>query len=486
LPVLAVLAVLWLVLYPSAPPSNIVAVSGRVEGDETSVAARTAGRVKSISVREGDAVAAGDVMVVLDDDQVRAREDQATAALQQAEFKVRSAQRQIDVLTEQLRQSQLAVGQAALDTRGRVREARRLAEAAHAALAQAIERRRAAERQVSYMQEQLQQSRLAVGQSELDAQGRYHQAEQQLASAVALHRQAEVASRMYDIDVARYDSLLSQGYVPLQVDQYAHTHADAQHAAVQAAAKQVEAARSWVTATRAGLANPAVRRSQQAAATHQLFMAQADLDGAQAAVRQAQAQHEQARANVLTAQALLTNPAVRRSQQEAARQQIEQAHADLLAAQAATRQAQGRLDEARADRRELEVRAPFSGTITTRVAEPGEVVGVGAVLLTMLDTSQLYLRAFVPEGDIGRVKLRQSARVFLDSDPRKPLDAVVGRIDPELTFTPENTYFRSDRVKQVTGVRLYLVKPDGSAKAGMPADGEVLTSGSWPRREPWR
>jgi HlyD family secretion protein len=88
----------------------------------------------------------------------------------------------------------------------------------------------------------------------------------------------------------------------------------------------------------------------------------------------------------------------------------------------------------------------------------------------------------VPEGQIGQVKVGQPARVFLDSDPRKPVDAYVSRIDPAATFTPENTYFRDDRVKQVVGIKLQLKAAFGFAKPGMPADGEVLIEGdAWPK-----
>jgi HlyD family secretion protein len=59
----------------------------------------------------------------------------------------------------------------------------------------------------------------------------------------------------------------------------------------------------------------------------------------------------------------------------------------------------------------------------------------------------------------------------------------VTRIDPESTFTPENTYFKDDRVKQVVGVKLQLKGATGFAKPGMPADGEILTEGTvWPDR----
>lgn len=58
------------------------------------------------------------------------------------------------------------------------------------------------------------------------------------------------------------------------------------------------------------------------------------------------------------------------------------------------------------------------------------------------------------------------------------------RIDPEATFTPENTYFQDDRVKQVVGVKLQLESGIGYAKPGMPSDGEVLVQGNkWPAKK---
>jgi len=79
------------------------------------------------------------------------------------------------------------------------------------------------------------------------------------------------------------------------------------------------------------------------------------------------------------------------------------------------------------------------------------------------------------------VKLGQPARIYLDSNPNGPIDAYVLRIDPQATFTPENTYFREDRVKQVFGLKLALRSGFGYAKPGMPADGEILVSGTrWP------
>jgi HlyD family secretion protein len=366
------------VLGPPAVPPGVLTVSGRIEGDDAAVAAKTSGRIREIAVREGDSVEAGQVLAVLDDEQIRAREAQASAVARQAEARVRLAQHQIAVLNEQLKQSRFGVDQSRADAEGRVNEAEGRLAAAEAQLAQA---------QASYTQSKWDR----------EAMGR----------------------------------LFKRELIAEQEARRAESVEEAQAAVVVAARRQVEAARGSLTAAQANLINPAIRSSQVAAVQGQLLQAQADIAAAQADA-------ERARASV---------------------------------------------DEARANRRDLNVIAPFSGTVATRTAEPGEVISAGTPIITLVNLSEVYLRAFVPEGQIGRVKIGQPARVYLDSSPTKPVDAVVLRIDPQASFTPENTYFREDRVKQVVGVKLRLRGAVGFAKPGMPADGEILVDGSgWPAR----
>jgi HlyD family secretion protein len=189
-----------------------------------------------------------------------------------------------------------------------------------------------------------------------------------------------------------------------------------------------------------------------------------------------------AQAELTTAQAMLTNPNLRESQVALVRSQIAEQQAQVASAAAQTQQARAQFAEAEDNRNDLTIRAPFTGTVVTRAAEPGEVIPAGTALITLLDLSKVYLRGFVPEGDIGKVKVGQAARVYLDSNPQQPVDAYVSRIDPQATFTPENTYFRDDRVKQVVGIKLQLKAGFGFAKPGMPVDGEVLVSGdTWPK-----
>lgn len=372
-----VLLLIWKVFFanPSLPPS-IVALSGRIEGDDSAVAPKTSGKVMEITVREGDSITAGQVIARLDDAQVRAQEQAARAALMDAQAKARSANDQISILNEQLHENQLQSTQSNMDAEGRVRQAEAELTAAESDLAQ-------------------QQAALKIAEFNRDA----------------------------------YTKLAKSGAVSEQQGIQAQATADQQIAAVVAAQRRVESARGALTTARANLDNPKIRDVQVASTQRQIIQQQAQVAAAKAQAEQAQAQ----------------------------------------------------LAEAEANRADLTVLAPFDGTVITRTAEPGEVVQAGTAIVTLLNLSKVYLRGFIPEGDIGKVKIGQPAHIFLDSNPKQALDGYVLRIDPQATFTPENTYFHNDRVKQVVGVKLQLTQGIGFAKPGMPADGEILVSGTaWP------
>ncbi len=363
-------------LQPAPVPEGVVQLSGRIEGDDSAISPKVAGRISDIRVREGDVVKAGDVIATLDDIQTKSREDQAQAAVAEAGSRVTYAQQQIAILEDQLRQNDIQ-----------------------------------------------------IEQSKVDAEGRVHQAEAEVSAAQAQLAQQEGALKIAIFDRDAYTKLARDGAVPQRQGEQATSTAIAQEAAVAAARRKVESATGSLNVAKAALSNPGIREAASAAIRSQI------------------------------------------AQQKS---QIETQRHDALRIQA-------QLKEAKENRNDLIVVAPFDGTIATRTAEPGEVVQAGTPIVTLLDMSKVYLRGFVPEGQIGKVKLGQTARIFLDSDPAKPLEAYVSRIDPQATFTPENTYFRDDRVKQVVGVKLQLKTGIGFAKPGMPVDGEILVSGdSWP------
>src|SRR6202040_4057042 len=88
--------VIWKIFFATPSlPASIIALSGRIEGDDSAVAPKTSGKVLEVTVREGDTVTAGQVIARLDDAQLRAREDQARAVLTNAQAKTQVARDQI-------------------------------------------------------------------------------------------------------------------------------------------------------------------------------------------------------------------------------------------------------------------------------------------------------------------------------------------------------------------------------------------------------
>jgi HlyD family secretion protein len=158
---------------------------------------------------------------------------------------------------------------------------------------------------------------------------------------------------------------------------------------------------------------------------------------------------------------------------EASLQQAKAQLAQIATSKANLTSSRAQLKRFEANVNDLTITAPIAGTILTRSAEPGRVIAAGQTILTMVDLQKLYLRGFIPEANVGKVKVGQQAQVYLDSNPKDAIPAEVIRIDPQVMFTPENTYFKDDRVKQVMGVKLGLKGAFGLAKPGMPADGQI-------------
>jgi len=129
--------VIWRLAFAMPKVSdNVVVLSGRIEGDDSAIAPKTSGRIAEIRFREGDSAKAGDTIAVLDDEQVRAREDQAAAALAVSEARQRAATSQLAALQAQLEQTQIQTNQSRTDAQGRVRQAEAELSSAEAELAQ--------------------------------------------------------------------------------------------------------------------------------------------------------------------------------------------------------------------------------------------------------------------------------------------------------------------------------------------------------------
>lgn len=322
-------------------PEGLIQANGRIEGDHVTVASKFAGRIAELKVREGDTIRAGQILAVLDDAQIKAKANQAAAAVATLEAQIEAETTALAVLRKEL---PLAVsGANAAVTRAAADSAK--ADAAHVQGARDAERMR-----------------------ELRAKG---------------------------------------------------------------------------------------------------VVAQQSAERADLAVTAAQAEHDSARSAAVEA-------GNRLSQARLGTDRIKAKEAALAALRAQRDQAGASLAEAQSVLADLTLKAPSPGVILTRFRQAGEVVSAGSPILDLVDLDQLYLKVYVPEVQIGKLRLNLPARIYTDAFPETPFDAVVSYISSRAEFTPKEVQTSDERVKLTYAVKLSLTKnPDYKLTPGLPADAVI-------------
>jgi HlyD family secretion protein len=175
------------------------------------------------------------------------------------------------------------------------------------------------------------------------------------------------------------------------------------------------------------------------------------------------------------------------------KEQIEQARAAWLQAQErfvlvkkgprqeTIQQARARLQQAKEALAVAETRlgyatltSPLAGVVLSKNVEPGEFVAAGTPIVTVGDLENVWLRAYINETDLGRVKVGQRVRVTTDTYPGKRYEGRVSFIASQAEFTPKNVQTEKERVKLVYRVKVDIRNPNMELKPGMPADAEIL------------
>ncbi len=231
----------------------------------------------------------------------------------------------------------------------------------------------------------------------------------------------------------------------------------------------------------------------------EIAAAAADLEKARAAEKAADAELALSRADALRYSGLIKENAVSRQLYEEAETRLTTAENALNQARATVKSARENLDLKREgprreeiDRARAQVRlaeeslalarqqldyttltAPFDGTVLSKTAEPGEYLTVGSPVVTLADLDPLWLRAYINETDLGRIKLGQAARVRTDTFPDKSFAGRVGFISSEAEFTPKTVQTQEERVKLMYRIKIDLPNPDRLLKPGMPADASI-------------
>lgn len=315
----------------------------------------------------------------------------------------------------------------------------------------------------------------------------------QAASAIQTQQQTtdtEVAQARAALAAAQTRVPQAQTTVTLQgqtVEQ-AVVQARAQLSAAQA---QAAGARSNLTKAQADLARAKALYAQGAVAAQEIDAAQAAYDMAVAQDRSARDAVAQAAASLDTARSNRLQVPIQEQNVRANQAAAAQAEAALATAQAGyTVVAQRRQDlaaaraqlvQAQANVRSFEIQAgyatiasPINGVVLTKSVQEGEIVGAGAAVYTLVDPHDMWLRVFISDTQIGRVRLGQRAEIAVDSFPGRTFPARVTEVSSQAEFTPGNVQTKEDRVKLVFGVKLQLENTYGSLKPGMPADAAIF------------
>jgi HlyD family secretion protein len=172
---------------------------------------------------------------------------------------------------------------------------------------------------------------------------------------------------------------------------------------------------------------------------------------------------QSARAQVERAEASLKLTEAGRLEIRRKRQELKTRGAEIERARAQVSVIDARLDDA-------VVASPISGIVLVKSAELGEVLAPGTTIATIGDLNHPWLRAYIGEQDLGRVKIGSEVRVTTDSYPEKIYQGRVSFISSEAEFTPKQIQTTEERVKLVYRIKIELENPDHELKLNMPAD----------------
>ena len=145
----------------------------------------------------------------------------------------------------------------------------------------------------------------------------------------------------------------------------------------------------------------------------------------------------------------------------------------IAVSRANVRQARERVELSRVNLGFAELRAPRAGVVVVRQAELGEVVAPGTPVAMLADLENVWLRGYISETDLGRVRWGQSAELRTDTFPGKVYRGRISFIAPKAEFTPRSVQTFKERVTLVYRIKIDAQNPNHELKPGMPADAVI-------------
>jgi multidrug resistance efflux pump len=294
-----------------------------------------------------------------------------------------------------------------------------------------------------------------------------------------LKTQRAQAAASVDQAQANLDRML-RGNRPEEIEQ-AEALAKAQHAAAEAAvngprAQEIAQAEADYAAAKADAVDAEITfgrmeklnaaeeishqqfddsRNKRDATAQRAESARQHLALLQAGTRREDVQGAEARDRQAEAAAALARKGFRKEDIDAARAQLALAQAHVAQIDVALKEA--------------ELIAPADSIVETVSVRPGDLVPAGRIVVTALESSQLWVKVYVPETDLARVHVDQGASVTVDGLAGRVFQGRVGEIASEAEFLPRNVQTPDDRQHQVFGVKVYVDNSAGTLKSGMSA-----------------
>lgn len=292
--------------------------------------------------------------------------------------------------------------------------------------------------------------------------------EADVAAADAALREAEAGPRPQEIARGEADALRAQARLDELIAGPRAQEVESARAAVARARAESDRAQKEYNRAAALFAKDAIAARDHDAAVAARDVAAARLAEAGEALRLAlegTRKEEVAQARAAHAQARETLSLLRAGSR---REVIDQARARARLARESLALARNRLTYA-------SLVSPIAGVILSKGVEPGEYVSPGTPVVAVADLREVWLRAYVEESDLGRVKPGQAATVTTDTYPGKKYEGRLAFIASEAEFTPKSVQTRKERVRLVYRVKVTVANPATELLPGMPADAVIHT-----------
>jgi membrane fusion protein (multidrug efflux system) len=458
--------------------THVSTENAQIQGHISPIAPNISGTVQKVLVKDGDFVKAGQPLVVLEDQDLNLKVQQAEANLETAKAELKSATdtlpltQNTNVSQVQQAESNLAAKQAAITAaQTNVNQAESGVSSAQAKVTQA-------KSGISAAQAQVRQAQSGVAA----AQSKVKQAASGISAAQAKVAQAQVEVNKNQADFQRYQYLFNQGAISVQ-------QRDLAQAAFRNAQANLQVVQNGVGQAQAEYNNSQAQvqqaQDQVSNAKAELGQAQAEYSNAIAQVQQAQAQVNNAKSLVQKSQAEAQASKGQVTENSANGQKVVVQQDQMQIAQAQVKQAAAALTLARQQIKYTVINAPLSGTVGKLTAQVGQKVQPAQPLMSVvpLQTEQIYVDANFKETSLKNLRVGEPADIEVDAYPGEVFRATVAGVSPATgaefaLLPPDNATGNFNKVVQWVPVRLVFnpdTDPQHKLRAGLSAKVTVDT-----------